>query len=331
MNSSKGRFAPQKYKGDIKEIPLYTIIDYISFTCILYIENGENTGALFFENGDITGARLNNDFDINKSKDILNLTTGTFSYHRWKNEFEIETKQLRDVLYFIEIANINADISFIFKNKLIYIYCSDGAIVGINPHQKEIKTFIDDILKETKGNIKIKSNRGQTGDMKEYFSEIIDSDKKELNLKAENKKTSNINRIKSSGNKSNNIKECFINTDIIEQSFKNLKDDLEDTFLSGNIFTAKMGKPIYSFNSKTNQSVLFAKLHKVINDLFSNSSLGNINEYYLLDMQDNYLVFILTFTEHHFGLVFDKSKIQLGYLFNIIKPILTNDYYNALK
>ncbi len=331
MNSNKGRYAPHKYRGDIKEIPLYTIIDYISFTCILYIENGENSGALFFENGDMTGARLNNDFDINKSKDILNLTTGTFSYHRWKNEFEIETKQLRDVLYFIEIANINADISFIFKNKLINIYCSDGAIVGINPHQKEIKTFINDILKETKGTIKINSNGGQTGNMKEYFSEIIDSDKKALNLKAENKKTLNITRIKSSGKKSNDIKECFINTDIIEQSFKSLKDDLEDTFLSGNIFTTKMGKPIYNFNSKPNQSVLFAKLHKEINDLFSNSSLENINEYYLLDMQDNYLVFILTFTEHHFGLVFDKSKIQLGYLFNIIKPILTNDYYNALK
>ena len=331
MNSNKGRFAPQKYKGDIKEIPIYTIIDYISFTCILYIEDGENTGALFFKNGDIAGARLNNDFDINKSKDILNLTTGTFSYHRWNDEFEIETKQLRDVLYLIEIANINANISFLFKTKLINICCSEGAIVEINPRQNEIKKFIDDILKETRGNLKINSNGGQTGDMKEYFSEIINSNKKVLNFKTKNRKQSDINIIKSSGKKSDDIKESFINTDIIEQSFKSLKDDLEDAFLAGIIFTAKTGKPIYGFNSKANQSVLFAKLHKEINDLFSNSSLGNINEYYLLDIQDNYLIFILTFTEHHFGLVFDKSKIQLGYLFNIIKPNLTNDYYNALK
>jgi hypothetical protein len=73
------------------------------------------------------------------------------------------------------------------------------------------------------------------------------------------------------------------------------------------------------------------KFHQSINTLLTNGAYRPINNYYLLDLKENYLILILIFKKHHFSFAFDSKKIKLGYLFNIIIPLITNDYKNIIK
>ncbi|NOZ36297.1 MAG: DUF4388 domain-containing protein [Chlorobi bacterium] len=310
----KEKLAPLKFKGNIERIPLRSITDYISFTCILNAESGNDTGALFLKDGNLIDAVLNNDYHINNAKEILNWTKGSFFYQKWNSEFELDYKELRNILHFIEISAISAEINFNFNNKPAKIVCSEGAIVEIEPLPEDIKLFFNTIIKDTekKDIVKIKYNKvGQTGDLKEYFSEIIHSEK----IK-KSKKTIPKNSTK-------------ININIIKQSFTQLQDDLGDTFISGSVYSADNGESVYSL--KTNQTVVFAKFHKSINNLFLKSKFEKKNSFYLLDLKNNYLLFILIFKNHHIALIFNKTKIKLGYLLSILKPLLINDYKKSIN
>ncbi|MCF6184771.1 MAG: hypothetical protein L3J56_09155, partial [Bacteroidales bacterium] len=256
------------------------------------------------------------DYHINNAKEILSWTEGNFFYQKWMNEFELDYKELRNILHFIEIAGISAEISFNMNNKPVEIICSEGAIVGIKPLPKDIKSFFNAVLKETKkkDTVKIKYNReGQTGDLKEYFSEIIHS--KEIK---KSKRTTSQYSTK-------------INKTIIKQSFTQLQDDLGDTFISGSVYSADNGEPVYSFKTKTDQTVLFAKFQKSISNLFLKSKFEKKNSFYLFDLEKNYLLFILIFKNHHIALIFNKTKIKLGYLLSILKPLLINDYKKSIN
>jgi len=320
----KNKIAPSKFKGKIEKIPLLTIIEYISFTCFLSIEQNDKTGVLFFINGKLINARINNDFHINKAKDIIKWKGGEFCYQKWTNNFEIELKHLSDILHFIELSGFNAEISFIYNSKFIKIFCSEGVIVGVEPKPKDIKSFFKGILEETKGNLRIQNTGGQTGDLKEYFSDIISENN--IDTKKETVEKFSDTTLKTDL-KYNNI---IVNKTIIEQLFNNLQNDLKDELLEASFYSAKTGKLLYSHNTSSNQYTLFVKLHKAINNLLTNKNFNKIKDFYLLDLDDDNLLLILTFKEHHFGLVFDSSKVKLGYLFNIVRPLIINDYNKAL-
>ena len=312
--SIKEKTAPRKFKGNIERIPLRSITDYISFSCILTAENGNDTGALFLKNGNLIDAVLNNDYHINNAKEILNWTKGSFFYQKWDDEFKLDYKELRNILHFIEISGFSAEINFNFNNKPVKIVCSEGVIVGIEPLPKDIKSFFNTILKDTekKDTVTIKYNKaGQTGDLKEHFSEIIHSEKIKKSKKTAPKNSSKIN------------------LNIIKQSFTQLQDDLGDTFISGSIYSADNREPVYSF--KTSKTVVFTEFQKSINNLFLKSKLEKKNNFYLLDLKKNYLLFILIFKNHHIALIFNKTKIKLGYLLSILRPLLINDYEKSIN
>ena len=317
----KKKIGQSKFKGNIENYPLPAIADSITFTCILSAEKGNDTGSLFFKNGELAGAELNNVFRLNQAKNILNWSKGSFYYQKWTNQFEIESKYISALIYFIEISNFNSELIFKLNNETVKITCSYGVIVNIDPNPEDLNLFFSDILTKIKGKITVIKKGEQVGDLKVFYSEILNSQKKAV-IKSLKKP------IKPKIKKA--LPETLNKTDI-KQTFELIKTDLGDAFFAGSVYSAKLGKPIYSFNSETNQSVLLAKLHKSINSNLSSTGFQKINEFYLLDLEDNYLLFILTFKEHHFGLAFVKSKVKLGYLFNIIKPILVNDYNNALN
>lgn len=319
--------APAKFKGELKKIPLSTILNYISFTCFLSIKKDNDTGVLYFSKGKLINAVINNNFHIDEVKNIMKWTEGEFFYQKWTKDFEIEYRYLSDILYTTELNNFNAELSFIFNGQFVKIVCSEGKIVRIEPEPNDIKLFLNDILQETKGTVKIKETGAQTGNLKEYFSEII-------NRNTKIKKQASFSKKKLSGTTSkrkNPADSSTLKMSAIEKLFSNLQNDLEDQFLAGSLYSSDTGKPIYSYNSTIDKSALFVKLHKSINKLLTNEGYKPKNNYYLFDLKENYLILILIFKKHHFGFAFDSKKIKFGYLFNIIIPLVTNDYKNTIK
>jgi len=319
------KVAPLKFKGSAEKIPLSSIINYISFTCVLFIEYGKNTGALYFKNGKLTDVRIENEYNLKKADELLNIKKGTFSYTKIENEISIELKQLKDILYILELADFNAEVNIPVKGQNSKILFSEGVIVSIEPKKENYETFLLDLLEENEGNFTIKLTGGQTGNLKLYFNEVINGKKNSKQII----KPCNVNT--TSLTEEIHLNSYQINIKIIEESFKYLTDTLKGSFTGGSLYTSTLGKPLYQYNTETNQSVLFSKLHKNINQLLKSSNFNIISEYYLLDLEGDYTVFILTFKEHHYGLVFKSSKFKLGYFLNIIKPTIIQYYEKAIK
>lgn len=318
---------PAKFKGELKKIPLSAILNYISFTCFLSIKKDNDKGVLYFSEGKLINAGINNDFHIDEAKNIMKWTDGEFFYQKWTKDFEIEFRYLSDILCTIELNNFDAELSFIFNGQFVKIVCSDGKIVRIEPEPNDIKIFLNDILHETVGNVRIKEISAQTGNLKEYYSEIINRNRiTKKQLSSDEKQHS----VTISENK-NPADSSTLNITAIEELFTSLQNDLEDVFLAGSVYSSETCKTIYNYNLTDNQSVLLVKFHQSINTLLTNGAYRPINNYYLLDLEENYLILILIFNKHHFSFAFDSKKIKLGYLFNIIIPLITNDYKNIIK
>lgn len=316
MNSNKGKFAPQNYKGNIAEIPLWTIIDYISFTCILFIKNGTNksTGALYYKKGELIGARYDNDYDINKANEILKWKTGTFSYQKWNNEFVIDIEQIKDVFYFIEITDLNVVLNLPQKNEMLDIHYSEGKIVSINPVSENIKLVFTNILKRKTGKINIKLTTEQTGNLDLYYSELFDIGiqlKKPVVSEDKNKSASSLN------------------ISIIKKTFQNIKNNTENSFVAGLVYSSSDGKHIHSYKKGGKHEILFTELYKSLDNRLNNTHLNKGRNYYLINLQDNFLIFIMIFKDYHIGFVF--NDIKTGYLLNIIRPIIINDYTKAIN
>jgi hypothetical protein len=343
MISHKTRFAPQKFKGNIKSIPLGTIIDLITFTCVLSVKSEEKNAALYFENGNLIGARLENEYNLQSAEEILTWETGIYHYQKWINDFEVDIKQLKDILYLIEIAYINAKV-FIFKNnKVIDIRCSEGKIVSISPKVNRPYDFFQNILHDTTGKVRINLSSGQTGNLRLYFTDILtDMYPEKINIKTNDpkfvfqnyaplpyktleRKSGSQNIQKQSANKKG------LNLDLIEKSFVNIKAIMGSALKAGVVLNTKNTEPIYNFRTERDQNLRFQNIAQDLNTILKDLNNTALNLYYLLDLKENKLAFVLTFETHHIGLVLEKNETKLGYLLNIIKPLMINDYVNALN
>jgi hypothetical protein len=314
--------APFTFKGTISQFPLSSIINYITFSCILTLENNSQSGALFFKNGNLAGARSGNEFNINKADELFNWEEGEFNYQKIEKEIHTDAKHIKDILYLAELLSLNASIYIQPDNSETEIIISEGVIVNITPLPSDINKFLKKIIKSKEGDLIMIQTGGQTGNFKIYFSEIISNSTDTAQTK---KKAPKPEKPSASAQKKEKI-----DINIIKQTFKYLSDTLSDSFLGGSLYTRKLGKPIYQYKTETNQSILFAKLHTQINELLETSGFSKIAGYYLLDLKDDFTVFILTFAEHHFGFVLKSSKLKLGYFLHIIKPAIIEEYKKAI-
>jgi len=317
MNLEKSKYAPHNYKGNISEIPLWTIIDYISFTCILYVENGKSnsTGALYYKDGKLIGARVNNDYSISKANNILKWKTGNFSYQKWNKDFFIDINQMKDVFYFIEIANLNVSLNFPKENVISNIYFSNGKIVKINPCQEDVALTFINILKIKTGKVNIELISEQSGDLDLYYSELVNPTAKSKKERTKKPTGAGI-KTKKTGN---------INIEIIKQTFQDLNNSTDGSFIDGVVYDITNENNVYSSKKGGKHEFLFAEFYKVM----KNSNFQKTQNYFLIDLQDGYLVFVLIFKKYHLGFIF--KDIKIGYLLNIIKPIIISDYNKAIK
>jgi hypothetical protein len=71
-----------------------------------------------------------------------------------------------------------------------------------------------------------------------------------------------------------------------------------------------------------NNALFLSNIFMKTNQFLSNQSQSKIASYYILDLDDDRLLFTLKIDSNQFALVINSSETSVGYLINIIKPII---------
>jgi len=118
----------------------------------------------------------------------------------------------------------------------------------------------------------------------------------------------------------------YINVNQVEAIFDYLHEKCGEGFVSGFVYNNIEHKNVYNYNSKNSLFRIFADFFAELEKSVSRSEFEEQNEYYLLDLKENKHLFVLTYKIHHFVFVFDKTKVNVGYILYILKHNIDTMY-----
>jgi len=117
--------------------------------------------------------------------------------------------------------------------------------------------------------------------------------------------------------KNNEIK---VETKKFDKAIDLLKKELGKALLATDIFTITDSNTLTSYNSFPKIGKLLNGMTQNINKYLSEMKLPSINGYYLMDLEDNKTLIVMTFREYRWAILVDSRELKLGLLINLILP-----------
>lgn len=111
------------------------------------------------------------------------------------------------------------------------------------------------------------------------------------------------------------------------QMFETLQYDLGEGFLATDAWNASDGQPLvenHSYNSHSKAIPLINQATKVLGDSLKESDYPKLGSYYLVNLDNDYLVVVLSIEDFRQFVLVDLTKINIGILFSIAIPNLLN-------
>ena len=110
-----------------------------------------------------------------------------------------------------------------------------------------------------------------------------------------------------------------------------VKEELDDAFL-GSFFVHKdISKILSVHNLEEKQVIELRKITFHINHLLSKTNFISINDYFFMDLNNNSVAFIIVLDKYQYFMLINKSKTNIGFINNIVKPIVINYYNKTIK
>ncbi|MEZ4605967.1 MAG: hypothetical protein R2880_10045 [Deinococcales bacterium] len=112
----------------------------------------------------------------------------------------------------------------------------------------------------------------------------------------------------------------------LETCMESLKRDLAKALISSDIF-ASDGLSLLSYNSQEAAAAFFSELSVQMREALGSSALPQIQDYYLIELEEKSLVLVLCDNEFMWSMLIDGRQLSLGMLLNVIIP----KYLKAFK
>lgn len=108
----------------------------------------------------------------------------------------------------------------------------------------------------------------------------------------------------------------------LEKTIDALKSNLGAGLLSCDVWTAEDGFSIAGYHSLPKAVAFFNQVaDQLISTLEgSEGDLPSIGEYFYVKLAEEKGVIVVLFDRYRISILFDQSKVQLGYMFNILLP-----------
>lgn len=99
-----------------------------------------------------------------------------------------------------------------------------------------------------------------------------------------------------------------------------VKDDLGPGFLATDIYSTADGQSIAGYNSNPQACALMNKMSRDLDASLKKSDFPEVGNYYLFDLVDDKMVVIVALADYQWGMLLDKTQVQLGLFLNVILP-----------
>lgn len=108
----------------------------------------------------------------------------------------------------------------------------------------------------------------------------------------------------------------------LQDTIESLKKSLGEALISVDIWTAEDGFSIAGHNSMPKAVAFFNQVsdHLIASLEASEDFMPSIGEYFYLKLADAKGMLVVLFDVYRIGILFDQSKVQLGFIFNILLP-----------
>jgi len=111
-------------------------------------------------------------------------------------------------------------------------------------------------------------------------------------------------------------------TEVFENIINELKSDLGEGFVATDIWHSKDAQSLAGYNSQPKAVALFNEVTRILDKILKGSKYPGLGEYYLVKLENNYIVIIVIAGEFQQVLVVDLSKVTMGLIMSVVVPKL---------
>lgn len=136
---------------------------------------------------------------------------------------------------------------------------------------------------------------------------------------------------KSKISKQMTVKEDNMNVKKLNQAIEIQKENMGEGLLATDIFGTADGQSVVGWNSNPQACALFNRITNYMVDALDGAGFPGLNRYYIMDLTDKKMVIVLNLGDFQWGMLVDRTKLQLGLLLNIAIPKMLTAFEDALK
>ena len=236
----------------------------------------------------------------------------------------VDAIDLTSLLQMINLEKKSVVVKIQFRKNTGYFYFHQGEIIHAEWAGLTGEKAVDEMLKTRKGRFSVErsdKNVVQTIDIPFMVLLMnsmkgIDEDEQDVILALDN-----IQKEK---------KEGIMNVKKLNQAIEIQKENMGDGLLATDIFGSSDGQSIIGWNSNPQACALFNRITKYMYEALDGAGFPNLNRYYIMDLTDDKMVIVLTLGDYEWGMLIDRTKIQMGLLLNVAVPKMIVAFEDAM-
>lgn len=109
------------------------------------------------------------------------------------------------------------------------------------------------------------------------------------------------------------------------------KEELGGGLIATDIYSNEGLPVVDGYNSNEKATALFANITEHIRKAVNNSTMSNLGDYYIINLQQGTLDIVIVGENFQWKLLINTDKIKLGYLFSIFLPEAIKRFKEALN
>ncbi len=129
----------------------------------------------------------------------------------------------------------------------------------------------------------------------------------------------------------NKKKEEKMNVKKLNQAIEIQKENMGEGLLATDIFGSVDGQSLVGWNSNPQACALFNRITNYMVEALERSGFPALGQYYIMDLEGSKMVIVISMGEFQWGMLVDRSKIQLGLLLNVIMPQMIDAFEKSMK
>ena len=122
-----------------------------------------------------------------------------------------------------------------------------------------------------------------------------------------------------------------MNVKKLNKAIETAKEEIGAGLVATDIYSSSDGQVLVGYNSQPKAAALFTSITDFIINGLKKSQFPAVGKYYMIDLANDDMIFIIPLGEYEWGFLIDSNKVQLGLFLNVILPSLLEKFEDALS